>query len=138
MAKVRNAGFWACPLTGRHSEKPRPDWVYWASSLEKKVNDQLVRDGVIFVRQFQVLLLDSHQGIPATTWDSDFFAPATNELIEAKGAWINDKENSAEKALFILKVKLALLAGYKVTVLGSQDFTIGTIEVKNYRTISWR
>ena len=137
MLKTSSKGFYLCPVTGRTSTTKVTGWEWWDSHLERDVYLSIAKTGLPVFRQFSVVLLPSMDGIPPTQWKCDFILPTLNTLVEAKGEWINNHSHSAAKALFLLQLKLARNLGFKTIVAGSKDFTIGKLEVKNYRTISW-
>lgn len=137
MRKTNAKGFYLCPLTGRTSTTKKDGWDWWDSHLEHNVYNSLVGLGVPVFRQFTVELLPGCDDIPPTRWKCDFILPTLNTLVEAKGEWINNSSHGAAKAMFLVQLKLARQLGFRTIVAGDKDFTIGKLQVLNYRSISW-
>ncbi len=93
----------------------------------------LTKQGHLTARQFHIPLLDAVDELPPSGWDVDFYLPAENLLIEAKGEWIAEKHMAVDRELFLVKVRLARQKGYQVAVLGNSDFNVGKLKVHNYR-----
>lgn len=139
MRKPNSRGFWRCDTTGRTYAEKAEGRSYWASLLEFRVWNAMIASGLDgVVRQWNLDLLPGCYGLPNATWDCDFILPARKLIIEAKGQWINNKSASAEKAKFLLQVRLAHSLGWEVLVVGEKPFSVGGLQVQDYKSINWR
>ena len=138
MRKPNNRGFWRHKVTGKTYPDERENCEYWDSYLELKVYQRLsseINDPIL--RQWRMPLIDGCYGLPTATWTTDFVIPSKRLVVEAKGTWINNRSASAEKAKFLLQVRLAVHQGWHVIVVNDKAFKVGSLQVHNCMNVDW-